>query len=98
MLEFIAESAPLCADNISWRICKEVLRGLDLIHSAQVLHHDIGQRNILVVSSTGRVVWIDFSSSYINPDDMEIWQERKVAYGLLYQEVVGRLHLCELIW
>jgi len=97
MLEFIADSAPLSADNITWRICKEVLRGLDLIHSAQVLHHDIGQRNILVVPSTGRVVWIDFSSSYINPNDMEIWHERKVGYGLLYQDVVGRLRWCELI-
>jgi serine/threonine protein kinase len=91
MLEYIADSAPLSTDNVNWTICKETLRGLDLIHSAQVLHHDIGERNLLIVTSTGRVVWIDFSSSYINPDDMEIWQERGVVHSMLYQEVVNCL-------
>jgi serine/threonine protein kinase len=97
MLEYVAQSAPLSADNITWRICKEVLRGLDLIHSAQVLHHDVGERNILVVPDTGRVVWIDFSSSFINPSEMETWKEREVAYSLLYQEVVNPLLRLNLI-
>ena len=88
MLEYIPESAPLSPDNVNWRVCKETLRGLDLIHKAQVLHHDIGERNVLVSPPTERVVWIDFSSSYINPDDMEIWHERGVAHSLLYQHVV----------
>jgi len=97
MLEYVGQSGPLSADNITWRICKEVLRGLDLIHSAQVLHHDIGERNLLVVPDTGRVVWIDFSSSFINPSEMETWKERKVAYSLLYQEVVDHLLRLDLI-
>ena len=91
MLEYIRESAHLSVDNITWRISKEVLRGICMIHSAQVLHHDIGERNILVVPSTGRVVWIDFSSSYINPTDMELWKEAKVVDSLLYQDVVDSL-------
>jgi len=91
MLEYIADSAPLSTENVNWRVCKEALRGLDLIHSAQVLHHDVGERNLLIVPSTGRVVWIDFSSSYINPDDMEVWRERGVVDSMLYQEVVSSL-------
>jgi len=88
MMEYISESVPLSPDNVTWRICKEVLRGLYLIHSAQVLQRDVAERNILVVSSTGRVVWVDFSSSHINPDDMESWDESKMADSILYQHVV----------
>ena len=88
MLEYISECAPLSPDNVNWQVCKEALRGLDLIHAAQVLHHDAGERNVLVVPSTGRVVWIDFSSSYVNPNEMEIWRERGAVDSLLYQEVV----------
>jgi serine/threonine protein kinase len=94
MLEYVAESGSLSADNIDWRICKEILRGLYLIHSAQVLHHDIAERNILVVPSTGRVVWIDFSSSYVNPSDVESWSEARLAESLLYQHVVDCLPRC----
>lgn len=98
MLEYIPESAQLSVDNIDWKVCEQVLRGLDLIHSSQVLHHDIGERNVLVVPTTGRVVWIDFSSSYINPSEMEKWREREVAYSILYQEVVSCLRHRVLIY
>jgi serine/threonine protein kinase len=94
VLEYIADSVPLSPDCVNWRICKEIMRGLDLMHTAQVLHHDVGEQNILVVPSTGRAVWIDFPSSFVNPDDMEIWDERQMTHSLLYQHVVSCLFGC----
>ena len=88
LLEYVAESAQLSPDNIDWKICKETLRGLCLIHSAQVLHRDIAERNILVVPSLGRVVWIDFSISWVNPSEMEAWDESKLAESILYHRLV----------
>ena len=97
MLEYIADSVPLSVDSVTWRICKDALGGLDLIHLAQVVHHDIREPNILIVPSTGRVVWIDFSSSFVNPNDSEIWNDRQVAYSLLYLDVVDHGLCCGLI-
>jgi serine/threonine protein kinase len=87
MLEYIEDAQQLSPNNINWEICKEVRRGLKAIHEAGVLHHDIGEQNILV-TPTGRVVWIDFSSSYTYASNMELNNEECVAYSLLYQDLV----------
>jgi serine/threonine protein kinase len=88
MLEYIGGAVQLSGDNIDWRICKEVLRGLYLIHSAQVLQRDIAERNILIVPSTGRVVWIDFSICWVNPYLGESWTESNLAQSILYHRLV----------
>jgi serine/threonine protein kinase len=88
MMEYIAHSTHLSAENVTWRICKDVINALDKIHAAQVKHHDVALRNILIDPSIGRVVWIDFSSSYVNFADMEAWRERGCAYSILYQDLV----------
>ena len=87
MLEYIEDAVPVSSVNVDYEICKEAMRGINLIHSVRVLHHDVGEENILLTPS-GRIVWIDFSNSLPDPSDSELIEEKWIAHSLLWMTLV----------
>ena len=77
LIEWVEGAEPLSEKNINSGLAVNFIRGLNRIHSAGVLHNDTFIRNMLVVPSTKRSVWIDFSCAKIGMDedyqDQEMW-------------------------
>ena len=91
VMEYIADAVRPSKENITKAIAKKVLRGLQYIHNAHVLHGDVEGRNILINPSTGKVVWIDFSSATINRSINLAFHEREPVKQYLYITLVRNI-------
>jgi len=72
-LEYIADAEFVSPENVSTMIAAKALVALESIHKLGILHGDIKIDNLLIVPSTGRVVWIDFSSSVTPVTRLQNW-------------------------
>lgn len=73
MLEYLPDAEGLNCLNYSDERFEIAMRGLDNIHRAHVLHHDVYPKNILVVpGNPERVVWVDFdvAMTYLDAQTM----------------------------
>ncbi|RAH67094.1 uncharacterized protein BO66DRAFT_422433 [Aspergillus aculeatinus CBS 121060] len=69
LLEYLPDAEGLNCLNYSDERFEIAMRGLDDIHRAHVLHHDVYPKNILVVpGNPERVVWVDFDVAMTYPD------------------------------
>lgn len=64
LLEYFDGAVPVTIANVTEAIADKALRGLCLVHACYTLHDDINSRNILVTPS-GRVVWVDFDAAFM---------------------------------
>ncbi|RAK76480.1 uncharacterized protein BO72DRAFT_477979 [Aspergillus fijiensis CBS 313.89] len=73
LLEYLPDAEGLNCLNYSDERFEIAIRGLDNIHRAHVLHHDVCPKNILVVpGNPERVVWVDFdvAMTYLDAQTM----------------------------
>ncbi|EKM52945.1 uncharacterized protein PHACADRAFT_30068 [Phanerochaete carnosa HHB-10118-sp] len=62
LIEYFANAERLSHQNITPEVAQAALRALNAVHTGNVLHGDVHQRNILLLPDR-RVVWIDFDCS-----------------------------------
>ncbi|KAJ5578128.1 uncharacterized protein N7459_007092 [Penicillium hispanicum] len=91
ILEFLADTESLNCVNYSIDRFVGVLRGIQEIHRALVLHFDVYPKNILIVpGEPERVVWIDFDVAKtfsamedMTPKDRYLFEDEKLLAASL---------------
>jgi RIO-like serine/threonine protein kinase len=87
VMEFIDGESP-SRENMTPKLAKRILYGLQCINEAHILHHDAFARNILVLPAEERAVWIDFSSAALNTSISLSVQERDPLKVFLFRDLV----------
>jgi hypothetical protein len=87
VIEWIENAEQLSTENVTARLASRLVAGLSRIHDAGVLHYDAYRRNQLVVPSTGRAVWIDFSCAHFNDEDI-MYKEFERISGVIIERVL----------
>ena len=92
-LEYIANAETISPDNVSTMIAAKALAAMESIHELGIMHGDIHKHNLLIVPTTGRIVWIDFSAAVTPVDRLEKWLafELKGVVDLVYYDNVSNL-------
>ena len=100
LMEWIEGAEELSEDNITLDLAANFIRGLARIHSAGVLHADTFTRNMSVVPSKKRSVWLDFSCAAIGAEahhNEELWGAAGIAIGLVLAQLNSFADLIKLM-
>ena len=88
LIEYIEGGEAPSSENMTVPMARAIINGLDQIHNAHVKHGDCNPRNIFVFPGTDRIVWFDFSTSFITEPGGLFDVERRAIKSLLFFEFV----------
>ncbi|EKM52953.1 uncharacterized protein PHACADRAFT_98583 [Phanerochaete carnosa HHB-10118-sp] len=96
LIEYLANAERLSHRNITPEIAQAALRALNVVHTGNVLHGDVHQRNILLLPDK-RVVWIDFDCSCCVSSRrlmrQDFVRELRDAWSYFYERLVSFANL-----
>jgi len=94
VVEWIEGGEQLSERNITLELVVNFICGLIKIHNAGVFHNDPSEQNMLVVPSTKRSVWIDFSCALIGSQRYHQGEMEGVAGFAIGMVFPVRLDVC----